>query len=140
MDKRIALLEGKLIDLNDKIIKEEIKQNINECIAMIGKLKEGFTDDHNGPLEKELDDMLRQIETAKKALAIANRLPRDERKAHQGKLFGFLNKLRFKRNDIADRVYTNSPMSKQNYQHPADVKPAVQDDSKLPPLWRKQQK
>ena len=58
-------------------------------------LKEGLIDDHNGPLEKQFDEVFQRLQAAKRGLGLANKLETpQERKFHKARVMGNMNKIR----------------------------------------------
>ena len=79
---------------------------INEQLESLVKkkeslLKEGFIDDHNGPLEAKFDEIKRKVLAAERAIGISNRIKDPiERRKHKSRIMSLMNKLRHGMYDI----------------------------------------
>lgn len=119
-DKKIALLEGKIVEIKDMLIKATFEELVKEAATLAAsakaKLKEGFIDNHNGPLEAELDDLLFKFNAAKRAIGLVNKLKNpDQKRQHQSRVMSLLNQIRSRLGKVADQVYTSSPMSRGEF-------------------------
>jgi len=72
------------------------------------KLTEGFIEDHNGPLEAEMDQAARRFEVVRNAIGLVNKLPTGESKTRNKKrMWGHLNNIRNTLNKIMKQLEMN---------------------------------
>lgn len=72
------------------------------------KLTEGFIEDHNGPLEAEMDQAARRFEVVRNAIGLVNKLPAGESKTRNKKrMWGHLNNIRNTLNKIMKQLEMN---------------------------------
>lgn len=69
--------------------------NLVEALDLVDQLDEDFSWDAGKPLEGQLDQAVKQMEAAQRALGIANRFKDPAlRTKHKSRIMGMLNKLR----------------------------------------------
>lgn len=85
----------------DSYVKEQTDKLSKLCESytnLLGKvtqkLTEGDIANHDGPMEKELDDVKRRLDAALRGVSLVNKLPREQRKEHLKRMWGHMNRLR----------------------------------------------
>lgn len=84
---------------------KEIQQDfktLNEVFGLVKRVKdefisEGLMDNHNGPLEAEMNELERMFAVSRKGLALANQLrDAESRETHKRRMLTHMNKIRLK--------------------------------------------
>lgn len=79
---------------------------LNEVFKLVKKVKdefisEGLLDNHNGPLEAEMNELERLFAVSRKGLALANKLTDAEsRQTHKRRMMAHMNKIRNKLDNV----------------------------------------
>lgn len=92
VEKEMAKVEAILEKLEGT--KEKIEKVIEKRQAKA--ISEGFIDDHNGPLEAQMDELARKFTVARKAVGLVNKLSDDPEKQteHRKRIWAHLNQIR----------------------------------------------
>ena len=115
MDK-IKILEDQIVELKHQLCILQLNGIIEECTSIQKyykkKLKEGFMDDHNGPLERDIDRATNLLLVANKALGYANKLKNtDQKRAHQSRVMKHINRIAKELFELTKRLPQGSPYS-----------------------------
>lgn len=92
-------------------------------------LVEGMLDSHNGPLEAELDEVMKRLMAAKRGLQLANKLPPGEGKSlNKSRVMTNLNKIRVMFKSIVKRLELDQDTINSMTAIPKDTRTAPVSD------------